>query len=85
VSPQWTVHVFLSQDFEGTPADGREGITSWFDIDALPFKEMWEDDPYWYRLAIEGRRFEGWFYYSGDFEKLQDYRIVEENTVAARL
>jgi 8-oxo-dGTP diphosphatase len=75
VSPIWTVHVFLTHEFEGVPMGGREGRLEWFSIDALPFDEMWEDDHYWYRLALDGTRFEGWFYFSGEFEKLIDHRI----------
>ena len=73
--PDWKVHVFVSHDFDGTAADGREGNVKWFSVDALPLDEMWEDDRHWSRLVFEGKRFEGWFYYSGDFEKLADYRI----------
>lgn len=73
--PDWKVQVFVSHDFAGTAADGREGIVRWFSVDALPFDEMWEDDRYWVKLALEGTRLEGWFYYSGDFEKLKDYAL----------
>ncbi len=75
LSPIWTVHTFLSRQFDGVPIDGREGRLKWFSVDNLPFDEMWEDDQYWYRLALNGTRFVGWFYYSGDFEKLIDHKI----------
>ena len=75
LSPVWTVHTFLARQFHGVPIGGREGQLKWFDVDALPFDEMWEDDQYWYKLALEGTRFEGRFYFSGDFEKLIDHRI----------
>lgn len=78
--PDWKVHVFVSHHFTGTAVDGREGVVKWFSIDALPFDEMWEDDRHWSRLVFEGKRFEGWFYYSGDFEKLVDYGIKELST-----
>ena len=71
----WKVDVFLSRSHEGAPVSGREGVLKWFPIDALPFEEMWEDDRYWHKLALAGNRFAGWFYYSGDFEKLVDHRI----------
>lgn len=74
-SPDWTVHAFLAHVFNGIPTEGREGQLKWFNIDALPFDQMWEDDQYWCRLALEGTRLEGWFYYSGDFERLIDHRI----------
>jgi 8-oxo-dGTP diphosphatase len=75
LGPNWTVYAFLAHQFDGTPIAGREGQLKWFNIDALPFDEMWEDDQYWCRLALEGTRLEGWFYFSGDFEKLIDHRI----------
>jgi 8-oxo-dGTP diphosphatase len=73
--------VFLASQFDGVPIDGREGRLEWFKIDALPFSEMWEDDQYWYRTALNGARFEGWFYFSGDFEKLIDYRIEVKSSL----
>jgi 8-oxo-dGTP diphosphatase len=73
--PDWTVHVFLAHQFKGEPTAGREGQLRWFNIDALPLDKMWEDDQYWCRIAIGGTRLEGWFYYSGDFEKLIDHTI----------
>src|SRR5207248_8372962 len=60
--------------FKGIPVRSREGQIGWFDANSLSLEEMWEDDRYWSRLALEGRRFEGWFYYSGDFENLVDYQ-----------
>lgn len=83
-NPAWTVDVFLSRVFDGTPVDGREGVTRWFDQDDLPFGEMWEDDRYWHSCVAEGRRFEAWFYYSGDFEKLVDYRIEDRPLAVAQ-
>lgn len=77
-SPDWTVNVFLSRIFEGSPTGGREGVVQWFNVNALPFEEMWEDDQYWHRLVLEGKKFEGWFYYTGDFEKLVDYKIEDK-------
>lgn len=79
VSPDWTVSVFLSRSFEGIPTSGREGIVSWFNVNGLPFDEMWEDDQYWVKLALEGRKLEGWFYYLGDFRKLKDH-VLKEGT-----
>ena len=84
-SPEWTVTVFLSRVFQGTPVGGREGIVQWFNVNELPFQEMWEDDRYWHRLALDGRIFEGWFYYTGDFEKLVDYRIEDRPLHSVRV
>ncbi len=73
--PEWTGYVFVSRKFSGTLTEGREGSLKWYSIDSLPFDEMWEDDRYWSGLVFEHKRFEAWFYYSGEFEKLLDHRI----------
>ena len=49
----------------------------WFDIDHLPFDEMWGDDGFWFRLVFERKLFEAWFYCRGYFEKLVDHKIVQ--------
>lgn len=82
--PDWIGEVFLSDNFNGRPESGREGVVKWFSVDSLPFEEMWEDDRYWWTLALAGESFEGWFYYSGDFEKLIDYRIERRDADQVR-
>ena len=74
-NPDWIVHAFLAHQSIGGPIDGREGRLKRFKIDALPFDEMWQDDQYWCRLALERTRLEGWFYFSGDFENQIDHMI----------
>lgn len=71
----WTVYLFLTRKFRGALRDSREGILRWFGIDELPLDSMWEDYKHWYRLLLEGRRLEGEFYFSGDFEKLRDHQL----------
>jgi 8-oxo-dGTP diphosphatase len=73
--PDWIAHVFLTTEFHGNLKEGKEGVLRWYPTDRLPLDEMWEDDRYWYRHAIEGRSFHGDFYFRGDFEKLVDHKI----------
>ena len=75
--PEWIGYVFVSDKFTGTLTESREGILKWFNMDQLPYSEMWEDDPLWTGLVFSHKRFEGWFYYTGDFEKLVDHKIVQ--------
>ena len=71
--PDWTVYLFVAEKFHGAPVDSREGPLRWFGIDELPVGEMWEDYQHRYRHLLDGRKLEGWFYFSGDFEKLRDH------------
>lgn len=66
-------YVFLSTEFEGIPAETREAIPVWFDRSALPFEEMWEDDPYWVPLLLDGNELTGEFLFDGD--KMLDHDV----------
>lgn len=70
--PDWTVYLFVAEKFNGIPVDSREGTLRWFSTDELPLGEMWEDYQHWYRHLLDGKKLEGGFYFSGDFEKLRD-------------
>jgi len=53
--------VFTATEFEGTPTETDEAVPHWFEIDALPWHNMWEDDPIWYPKMIAGEKFIGRF------------------------
>lgn len=67
------VHVYRAFDVQGTPVETDEAIPIWFDLDAIPFDEMWEDDRLWLPLVVEGRRFSGYWIFEGD--RMLDYRL----------
>ena len=60
------VHVYRAVDLAGTPVETDEAEPLWFDLDAIPFDEMWEDDRHWLPLVIGGRRFTGRWIFDGD-------------------
>ena len=60
------VHVYRASDLEGTPVETDEALPLWFDLNQVPYSEMWEDDQYWLPLVIAGRRFAGRWIFDGD-------------------
>jgi 8-oxo-dGTP pyrophosphatase MutT (NUDIX family) len=60
-TPDWVVHVFRAEDFEGEPAETEEMAPQWFSVEEIPYDAMWKDDPHWLPLLLEGKRFEGKF------------------------
>ena len=58
------VHVFKARDFIGDPVETDEMNPKWFDIDEIPFKEMWPDDVYWMPLFFKDRKFRGRFVFA---------------------
>lgn len=59
-------YVFVATEYEGTPAETREAQPVWFDINALPFADMWEDDAYWVPQLLAGEELSGRFLFDGD-------------------
>ena len=75
-TPAWSVHIFSATVFEGEPVGGEEGELRWFPVDGIPYGEMWEDDLHWLPLLLEGKEFEGWFYFDEEAEELLEHSIV---------
>jgi 8-oxo-dGTP diphosphatase len=66
-------YVFVATEFEGTPTETREAIPVWFDKNALPFDNMWEDDLYWVPQLLDGEEVRGKFLFDGD--EMVDYEV----------
>lgn len=73
---RFTVHVYVSERFSGTPKDSQEGELKWFDKNSLPFEEMWEDDAKWLPHLFEGKRVEGQFMFTEGFKRMIDHQVV---------
>ncbi len=59
-------HVFAAEDCDGEPQETDEATPLWVPVDAIPYDQMWEDDPYWMPLMLERRLFRGRFLFDGD-------------------
>lgn len=74
--PSWLVHVFSTEDFTGElKQNHREGSLEWIEQDKIPYSQMWEDDQYFVPLLLEGRKFEGKFWFSKGFSSLLKHQI----------
>lgn len=67
------VRVYRAADVDGDPVETDEAAPFWFDVDAIPFDEMWEDDRHWLPLVVAGRRFAGRWIFDG--ERMLDYTL----------
>jgi len=76
--PTWIVYQFATTDYQGDPKESEEGELRWFPVDQIPYEEMWQDDEHWLPLLLEGKRFEGEFYFNEDATELLDYSIREK-------
>lgn len=68
------VTVFAADDCSGQLVETDEAMPMWTDLSKIPYDEMWQDDPHWLPLAIERKRFKGYFVFEG--EQLRSYRVT---------
>lgn len=68
------VQVFRSRDYDGEPVESVEAKPLWYPVDGIPFDEMWEDDRYWLREMVGGRRFSARFVFD---EKIMLWKEID--------
>lgn len=70
------VIVFLTSDWTGTPSETEEMAPKWFDINQIPYDQMWEDDILWLPKVLSGKIVEGNFLFDGN-QKMLEYEVIE--------
>ena len=56
-------HVFIVNEYEGKVKESDEAKPKWWNLTALPYNEMWEDDVLWLPYLINGNYVIGEFYF----------------------
>lgn len=70
--------LYEATDYEGEPVETEEMAPHWFDENALPFGEMFGDDPYWFPYLLSGQKFKAKFVFDDDFNiTFHDVKPVE--------
>ncbi len=67
--------VFTATGFEGIPTETEEAVPIWFPTDALPWHNMWADDPVWYPQMLAGKKFIGRFTF--DHKTMLDHEMLD--------
>jgi len=57
---------FQHMIFQDIETESDEGKLKWFDVDKMPFNEMWDDDKYWLYLLLKKEKFNAYFTYVND-------------------
>lgn len=77
--PDWDqeVHIFITEKWEGEPAESEEMSPQWYSHGELPFENMWLDDPYWLPKILEGKRIEGEFMFNENGSEILKFEVRE--------
>ncbi len=74
------VHIFRSSKIEGKLVESEEMRPQWFNIDEIPFANMWPDDKYWFPLFLQDKKFRGKFLFD-NFDNILDMKLEEVKEV----
>ncbi len=69
-------HIYKAKEFIGEPIETEEMRPAWFDIQSIPFTQMWADDPYWIQMFLDDKKFRGKFTF-GENEEILNYQVQE--------
>lgn len=77
-TPDWSCYIFYTEKFFGKPRDLGEGELRWFNLENIPYDDMWEDDRFWLPLLLEGKKFKGYFIYDNPGNEIieHDLKII---------
>lgn len=75
--PEWNqqVHVFMTDKWEGEPAESDEMLPKWFKFDEIPFDQTWSDDKHWLPLVLKGKQVEAMFKFGEDSSTILDMNV----------
>lgn len=61
--PDWsqTVHVYVSEEWEGEPTESEEMNPKWYSVHEIPYEIMWPDDIFWVPDMMSGKKIKAAF------------------------
>lgn len=69
------VHVFLAREWQGEPRESEEMRPEWFEVEKLPFSQMWSDDEYWLPRVLAGEKVVGKIVFK-EGEQIAEHEMV---------
>jgi 8-oxo-dGTP pyrophosphatase MutT (NUDIX family) len=73
------VHVFCAYAWQGRPAESEEMAPLWFQVNEIPYDQMWDDDRHWLPHVLAGERIQATFVYQADNETVERFEIAGWN------
>ncbi len=74
------MHVYIANDFIGTPDETEEMKPQWFDMDKIPYEKMFAADRIWMREVFNNKKLTGNVKFDKDFNLLE-YNFNEVENV----
>lgn len=63
-------HLFVATAWEGEIQESDEMKPQWFDLDKIPYDQMFKDDKYWMPYVLKGKKINGFFEFDENWNLL---------------
>jgi mutator protein MutT len=64
--PDMIAHTFIATQWQGQPTETDEMAPRWYNIAAIPYDQMWDDDILWLPTVLHGKKLRGRFDFTAD-------------------
>lgn len=72
-----TCNIFVVHTWEGEPTESEEMRPQWYPKHALPFNDMWIDDPHWLPMVLTGKKIKGRFLFEDKGGSMLNFAVSE--------
>ncbi len=70
------VNVFMIEKWKGEPSESEEMKPEWFNIDKLPYEQMWVSDMDWLPQVLNGKKITGHYLLDARGGNVLDKKII---------
>lgn len=74
------VYFFIARSFEGEPTETDEMRPEWFDVNEIPYSQMWPADKFIFPVFLSKRKFDGNVQFDAN-HNLKSYEINEVDSI----
>lgn len=75
--PLFDCAVFILRQWRGNPRETKEMRPQWFDLDAVPYNEMWAGDRLWWPIVLEGLKIDAVVRFKKGMEEIENFDYSE--------
>ena len=69
-------HLYFATKWTGELVETDEMAPNWFDLDSIPYDNMFPDDKYWLPLVLEGKKIKAYFEFDEEWNIIS--KSIEE-------
>ena len=69
-------YLYVATKWINEPSESEEMNPKWFNIENIPYDEMFPDDKYWLPLVLKGKKINGYFEFDENWN-LISHKIIE--------